>query len=74
MWSDAVALDFVEGPVSCAGRTEVGAIAGEGAGPLLACVRHGVGDEVRDVMRERHPDLSDAALHRLGNYFTYLVR
>lgn len=33
-----------------------------------------IGDEVRDVMRQRHPDLSDAALHRVGNYFTYLVR
>lgn len=33
-----------------------------------------IGDEVRDVMRERHPELSDAALHRLGNYFTYLVK
>lgn len=33
-----------------------------------------IGGEVRDTMRERHPDLSDAALHRLGNDFTYLVR
>ena len=33
-----------------------------------------IGDEVRDVMRERHPGLSDAAIHRLGNYFTYLVK
>ena len=33
-----------------------------------------IGDEVRAVMRERHPELSDAALHRLGNYFTYLVK
>lgn len=33
-----------------------------------------IGDEVRDVMRERHPELSDAALLRLGDYFTYLVK
>ena len=33
-----------------------------------------IGVEVRDVMRERHPSLSDAAIHRLGNYFTYLVK
>lgn len=33
-----------------------------------------IGDEVRDVMRERHPELSDEALHQLGNYFTYLVK
>lgn len=33
-----------------------------------------IGDEVRELMRERYPELSDAALHQLGNYFTYLVR
>ncbi len=33
-----------------------------------------IGDEVRDVMRRRHPELSVAAVHRLGNYFTYLVK
>lgn len=33
-----------------------------------------IGDEVVSVMRERRPELSDAALHKLGNYFTYLVK
>lgn len=33
-----------------------------------------IGDDVRAVMRMRHPELSDAALHRLGNDFTYLVK
>jgi hypothetical protein len=33
-----------------------------------------VGDEVRDVVRQRHPDLSDAAVDKLANYFTYLVK
>lgn len=30
--------------------------------------------EVKDVMRDRHPELSEDALVKLGNYFTYLVR
>lgn len=33
-----------------------------------------IGDEVRDVVRQRHPDLSDAAVDKLANYFTYLVK
>jgi hypothetical protein len=33
-----------------------------------------IGAQVRTVMRERHPELSDEALHRLGNYVTYLMR
>lgn len=33
-----------------------------------------IGGEVRTVMRERHPELSGAAIHKLGNYFTYLVK
>lgn len=33
-----------------------------------------IGREVREVMHERHPELSDAALKKLGNYFTYLVK
>lgn len=33
-----------------------------------------IGAEVRDVVRSRHPDLSDAAVNKLGNYFTYLVK
>ncbi len=33
-----------------------------------------IGDEVRGVMRRLHPDLSDAAVHKLGSYFTYLVK
>ncbi|GAA1726247.1 hypothetical protein [Aeromicrobium alkaliterrae] len=33
-----------------------------------------IGDEVVTVMRERHPDLSEAALRKLGSYFTYLVK
>lgn len=33
-----------------------------------------IGGEVRTVVRERHPELSDAAIHKLGNYFTYLVK
>lgn len=33
-----------------------------------------IGDEVRDVVRQRHPDLADAAVDKLGNYFTYLVK
>lgn len=33
-----------------------------------------IGDEVEAVMHERHPDLSAAALEKLSNYFTYLVR
>ena len=33
-----------------------------------------IGDEVENVMRERHPELSAAALEKLSNYFTYLVK
>jgi hypothetical protein len=33
-----------------------------------------IGDEVRDVMRQRHPELSGAAVDKLANYFTYLVK
>lgn len=33
-----------------------------------------IGREVREVMHERHPYLSDAALKKLGYYFTYLVK
>jgi hypothetical protein len=33
-----------------------------------------LGDEVVVRLRERHPDLSEEALRRLGQYFTYLVR
>jgi len=33
-----------------------------------------IGAEVRSVLRARHPELTDAALRRLGNYFTYLVK
>ena len=33
-----------------------------------------IGDEVEKVMHERHPELSAAALEKLSNYFTYLVK
>ena len=33
-----------------------------------------IGQEHRDVMRQRHPELSEAAINKLGNYFTYLVK
>lgn len=33
-----------------------------------------IGQEVRDHLRQRHPELSEAAVHRLGSYFTYLVK
>jgi len=33
-----------------------------------------LGDEVAEIMRQRHPELSDAALRKLGNFFTYLVK
>ncbi|MCR2762627.1 hypothetical protein NQ152_03800 [Microbacterium sp. zg.B48] len=33
-----------------------------------------IGEEVEQVMHERHPELSAAALEKLSNYFTYLVR
>lgn len=33
-----------------------------------------IGREVREVMHERHPVLSEAALKKLGNYYTYLVK
>lgn len=33
-----------------------------------------IGREVREVMHERHPELSEAALKKLGNFFTYLVK
>ena len=33
-----------------------------------------LGREAREVMHQRHPELSDAALESLGNYFTYLVK
>ncbi|MFT3799072.1 hypothetical protein [Microbacterium sp.] len=33
-----------------------------------------IGADVRFAVQERHPELSDAALEKLGNYFTYLVR
>lgn len=33
-----------------------------------------IGQEVRGVVRQRHPELTDAAVDRLGSYFTYLVK
>jgi hypothetical protein len=33
-----------------------------------------IGQEHRAMMRQRHPELSDAAIDNLGNYFTYLVK
>lgn len=33
-----------------------------------------VGDEVQQIMSERHPELSDAAADRLGDYFTFLMK
>lgn len=33
-----------------------------------------IGDEVEEIMRSRHPELTEAALRDLSNYFTYLVR
>jgi len=33
-----------------------------------------ISQEVRKVMSERHPELPEAALRRLGNYFSYLVK
>ncbi|WP_143755675.1 hypothetical protein [Sanguibacter keddieii] len=33
-----------------------------------------IGQEVRDELRRRHPELSETAVNRLGSYFTYLVR
>lgn len=33
-----------------------------------------IGREVHEVMHERHPELTDAALEKLTNYFTYLVK
>lgn len=33
-----------------------------------------IGEEVRHVIRTRHPELTEAALRKLGNYFTYLMR
>ncbi|WP_435749094.1 hypothetical protein [Microbacterium sp. PMB16] len=33
-----------------------------------------IGDEVERVMHARHPELTDAALKSLGDYFTYLVK
>lgn len=33
-----------------------------------------IGRDVETVMRERHPQLSTAALEDLGNFFTYLMK
>lgn len=33
-----------------------------------------IGREVREIMHSRHPELTDPALRKLGNYFTYLMR
>lgn len=33
-----------------------------------------IGQEVRQIMHARHPELTEAALRKLGNYFTYLMR
>lgn len=33
-----------------------------------------IGESVRQVMHERHPELTAPALKKLGNYFTYLVK
>lgn len=33
-----------------------------------------IGDEVEEVLAERHPELSDPARRKLRNYFTYQVR
>jgi hypothetical protein len=33
-----------------------------------------IGEEVEMVMQQRHPELSAAALEKLSNYVTYLVR
>ena len=32
------------------------------------------GEAIEKVMHERHPELSAAALEKLSNYFTYLVK
>lgn len=33
-----------------------------------------IGHELKSVMHERHPGLTAAALKKLGDYFTYLVK
>ena len=33
-----------------------------------------IGADVGALMHERHPDLSEPALKKLGNFFTYLVK
>lgn len=33
-----------------------------------------IGQEVREHLRQQRPELSEAAVHRLGSYFTYLVK
>lgn len=33
-----------------------------------------IGADVRALMHERHPELSEPALKKLGNFFTYLVK
>ncbi|MFJ2368790.1 hypothetical protein [Microbacterium sp. NPDC087665] len=33
-----------------------------------------IGEEVRHIMHARHPELTEAALRKLGNYFTYLMK
>ncbi len=33
-----------------------------------------IGDELERVMRARHPALSGAAIRKLRNYYTYLVK
>lgn len=33
-----------------------------------------IGAQVRTVMHERHPELSEESLRKLGSYVTYLMR
>lgn len=33
-----------------------------------------IGDAVREVLHERHPELSEEAVKHLSNYYTYLVK
>lgn len=33
-----------------------------------------IGEEVRHIMHARHPELTEPALRKLGNYFTFLMK
>ena len=56
------------------GRTDPTANTTASNAMVLLAAKPVSGDQAKKVMHERHPELSAAALEKLSNYFTYLVK